>query len=176
MMFCDSKATERFTWIINSAMGISLWRQLLRSLISGIFFRLDVPISSSGMCRYRQLSICNRFSFFLPRFPDIPRKISAYLQTDSSSGANTRIIRGFYKILNINDLCLRGILSFCEKHRFVMRNGPFQGPKNSISHPNIGFFASWNGLFRKAKLIFSDYVTGYVKWWFWPKEPSSYRF
>ena len=118
IMLSDSKATERFTKIINSAMGISLCRRLLRSRISGVFFRLDEPISSAGMWRYRQLSICNRFSSFLPRFPDIPRKISAYLLTDFFSGANTRKIRGFYKILDINDLYLRDIFSFSKKHHF----------------------------------------------------------
>ena len=88
------------------------------------------------------LSNCNRILIFPFGFSDIPRKISTYLLTDSSSGANTRIIRGFYKILNINDLCLRGILLFCKKHYFGLRNGPFQGPKSTISHHEIGFFAS----------------------------------
>ena len=141
IMFSDSKATERFAQIINSAMDTSLCRRLLRSRISGVLFRLDEPISSAGMCRYRRLSICNRFSFFLPRFPDIPRKISAYLLTDFPSGANTRKIRGFYKILDINDLYLRAISSHCKKHRFVLRNRPFRGLKSTISHPKMGYFA-----------------------------------
>ena len=122
-------------------MGISLCRRLLRSRISGVFFRLDEPISSAGMWRYRQLSICNRFSFFLPRFPDIPRKISAYLLTDFLSGANTRKIRGFYKILDINDLYLRDIFSFSKKHHIALRNRPFRGLKCTILHPKIGLIA-----------------------------------
>ena len=126
-------------------MGISLCRRLLRSRISGVFFRLDEPISSAGMWRYRQLSICNRFSSFLPRFPDIPRKISAYLSayllTDFFSGANTRKIRGFYKILDINDLYLRDISPFCKKHHFGMRNRSFRRLKCTILHPKMGYFA-----------------------------------
>ena len=122
-------------------MGISLCRRLLRSRISGVFFRLDEPISSAGMWRYRQLSICNRFSSFLPRFPDIPRKISAYLLTDFPSGANTRKIRGFYKILDINDLYSRDISPHCKKHHFGMRNRPFRRLKCTISHPKMGYFA-----------------------------------
>ena len=144
-------------------MGISLCRRLLRSRISGVFFRLDEPISSAGMWRYRQLSICNRFSSFLPRFPDIPRKISAYLLTDFFSGANTRKIRGFYKILDINDLYLRDIFPFCKKHHFGMRNGPFQGLKSTISCPKTGFIGSWNGLNRNVKWMIQDYNTGYMK-------------
>ena len=46
-----------------------------------------------------------------------------------SSGSNTRKIRGFYKILNSNDLCLRGSFPHCKKHHFGLRNGPFQGMK-----------------------------------------------
>ena len=144
-------------------MDISLWQRLQRSRISGVFFRLDEPISSAGMCRYRQLSICNRFSSFLPRFPDIPRKISAYLLTDFPSGANTRKIRGFYKILDINDLYLRVISSHCKKHHFVLRNRPFRRLKSTISHPKMGYFAPWNGQFWNARWTFSDYGIGYVK-------------
>ena len=55
---------------------------------------------------YKMLSDCNRISFFSSEFSDIPRKISAYLRTESSSGANTRIMRGFYIVLIINDLYL----------------------------------------------------------------------
>ena len=119
--------------------------------------------SSAGMCRYRQLSICNRFSFFLPRFPDIPRKISAYLLTDFFSGANTRKIRDFYKLLNINELHLKGIFPHCKKHHFVLRNGPFQRLKSTISHPKMGLIASRNRQYRKAKCIISDYGMGYMK-------------
>ena len=56
-----------------------------------------------------------------------------------------------------------GILSFCKKHHIVMRNSPFQGPKSTISHLNIGFIGLRNGQYQKAKRIFSDYVTGYMK-------------
>ena len=74
-----------------------------------------------GFNLYVQLSDCNRILIFRSEFPDIPRKISEYLQTDFPSGANTRKIRGFYNILNINNLCSSAILSFCKKHHFAMQ-------------------------------------------------------
>ena len=162
-MFSDLKATERFMWIINSAMDTSLCRRLLRSRISGVFFRLDVPISSAGMCRYRQLSICNRFSFFLPRFPDIPQKISAYLLTGFPSGANTRKIRSFYKILDINDLYSRDISSHCKKHHFGLWNRPFRRLKCTISHSKMGLIGAWNGQYQNARRAFPDYDMGYIR-------------
>ena len=113
--------------------------------------------------RYGVLSIYNRILIFTPEFPHIPRKISAYLRTDSSSGANTRIMRGFYNILNINGLCLRSISSYCKKHRFGLRNGLFRRLKSTISHPKMGYFAPRNGQYRKARRAFSDYVSGYVE-------------
>ena len=117
----------------------------------------------------------NRISIFYFGFPDIPRKISAYLQADSSSDANTRNMRGFYKILNINDLCLRRIFSFCKKHHFDLRNGLYWRPKSTISHPEMGFFAMRNGQYRKAKRTFSDYDTGYMKSPYAPKRPPIRR-
>ena len=117
------------------------------------------------------LSDCNRIPVFHSGFPDIPRKISAYLRAESSSGANTRIMRGLYKMLCINDLYLRGILSLCEKHHFGLRNGPFQKLKQAISHPNMGFIALRNGQYQKPKQTFSDYVMGYVKRRYYSKCP-----
>ena len=117
------------------------------------------------------LSDCNRISFFPSEFSDIPRKISAYLRTESSSGANTRIMRGFYIILIINDLYLRGILSLYEKHNFGLRNGPFQGPKQAISHADIGFIGLRNGQYRNTESIFSDYGIGYMKSRYAPERP-----
>ena len=75
-----------------------------------------------------RLSNLNQILISPSEFSVLPRKISAYLRVESPSDANTRKIIGFNKILNINDLCLKGISSFCEKHYFVLRNGPFQGP------------------------------------------------
>ena len=75
------------------------------------------------------LSNRNRILIFRSEFPILPRKISEYLRTELSSGSNTRKIRGFYKILNSNDLCLRGSFPHCKKHHFGLRNGPFQGMK-----------------------------------------------
>ena len=71
-----------------------------------------------GFNLYVQLSDCNLILIFRSEFPDIPRKISEYLQTEFPSGANMREMRGFHKALNSNDLCLRGILSLCKKHHF----------------------------------------------------------
>ena len=87
-----------------------------------------------------QLSDCNRISFFTSEFPTLPRKISEYLRIDFSSGANTRKIRGFHKVLNSSSLCLRGILSLCKKHHFGLRNGPFHRPKSTILHHEMGYF------------------------------------
>ena len=112
--------------------------------------------------RYGQLSNCNRISVFRFQFPDIPRKISAYLRADFTSDANTRKIRGSYIVLIISDLCLRGISSHCKKHRFGLRNGLFQGAKWCFSAPDMGFIALRNGHYQKAKRVFSDYGTGYM--------------
>ena len=92
--------------------------------------------------RYGQLSNCNRISVFRFQFPDIPRKISAYLRAGFSSDANTRIMRCFYIVLNINDLYLMAILSFCKKHHIALRNRPFRRLKSTISHHKMGYFAS----------------------------------
>ena len=110
-----------------------------------------------------QLPDCNLILIFPPKFSDIPRKISEYLRTKSPSGANTRIMRGFYNVLNINDLCLKGISSLCEKAHFVMRKGLFQRLKWPISHPNMGFFALRNGQYQNTERTFPDYVMGYIK-------------
>ena len=151
------------------------WKGTIKIAFRLIFLPLAL-FSSVENKQNEPLSNYNRILIFPPQFPTLPRKISAYLQTNLPSDANTRIIRGFYKILNINDLCLRGILSFCKKHHFGLQNGPFRRLKSTISHPNIGFFACWNGLFRKAKWIFSDYGSGYIKRRFGAKWPLSYRF
>ena len=113
----------------------------------------------------------NRISIFYFGFPDIPRKISAYLQADSSSDANTRNMRGFYKILNINDLCLRGISLLCKKHHSSLRNGLYWRPKSTISHPEMSLIEIQNGQYRKAKHTFPDYDTGYMKSPYAPKRP-----
>ena len=126
-------------------------------------------LSSAGMYRYRQLSICNRILNFGSEFPHIPRKISAYLLTDFPPGANTRKIRGFHKILDINDLYLRNISSHCKKHHFGIRNRPFRRLKCTISHPNMGFFGLRNGLYQTTKRVISDYVIGYIKRRYIPK-------
>ena len=123
---------------------------------------------------YEALTDCKRFPIFPPRFSDIPRKISAYLRTESPSGANMRIMRCFHNTLNINNLNLRDILSLCEKHHFGMRNGPFQRPKCTISHLNMGFFVLRNWLYQKSKRTFPDYVMGYIKMLHCPKCPLSY--
>lgn len=84
------------------------------------------------------------------------------MQPDSPSAANTRNIKGYYKILNINNLYLKGVLSSCEKHHFDMRNGLYWRLKWTISHPNIGFIRLQNGQYQNAIFIVLDYVMGYI--------------
>ena len=120
--------------------------------------------------RYRQLSNCNRISVFSSEFPDIPRKISAYLRADFTSDANTRKIRGFYIVLIISDLCLRGVSSHCKKHHFGLRNGLFQGAKWCFSATEIGFIGPWNGQYQKAKWVITDYYIGYIRRRYTPKQ------
>ncbi len=111
---------------------------------------------------YGPLSICNLIPVFPSLFPTLPRKISAYLQTDSPSGANTRIIRGFHKALKTNNLYSTAISSLCEKHHFGLRNGPYWSAIWCFSAPNMGFFAWQNGQYRNTVWMFSDYDTGYI--------------
>ena len=58
---------------------------------------------------------------------------------------------------------MNDISPYCEKHRFGMRNGPFQGLKSTISHPKMGLIGLRNGHYQKAKRVISDYVIGYIK-------------
>ena len=125
--------------------------------------------------RYGQLSNRNRISVFAPEFPDIPRKISEYLRTDSPSGANLRVMRTLRKQLNSSDLCLRDIFTHCKMHHIGMRNGPYRVPKQAILHSEIGFIALRNGQYRKVKLVFSDYDIGYMKRRHRAKRPSQCR-
>ena len=132
-----------------------------------------VSFSVAGIKQHGQLSIYNRILVFRSGFPDIPRKISAYLRADFPSGANTRKIRGFHKMLNISNLCLMGISSLCEKHHFGLRNGLYWSAKWCFSASEMGNIALQNGQYRNAGHIFSDYVTGYIIRPSGPKEPSS---
>ncbi len=91
--------------------------------------------------QHSPLSICNRIPVFRSEFPYIPRKISAYLRTESSSNANTRIMKGLYKTLNINDLYFKDISSHRKKHHIGLRNGLFQGAIWCFSAYEIGFIA-----------------------------------
>ena len=125
--------------------------------------------------KYKSLTDCNRILIFTSEFSFLPRKISAYLRTDSSSDANTRKIRDYSNILNINNLCLRGISSYCKKHRFGLRNGLFRRLKSTISHHEMGFIALRNGQYRNTNRTFSDYGMGYIKMRFSPKQPLLYR-
>ena len=125
--------------------------------------------------RYGRLSIYNLISFFRYEFPHIPRKISAYLRTELPSRANTRIMRGIYIILIINDLCLKGVSSHCKKHHFGMRNGLYWSAKWCFSSTEMGFIALRNGQYRKAELVFSDYDIGYMESRYTQKWPSIRR-
>ena len=97
--------------------------------------------------------------------------MSAYLRSDSSSAANTRNISGLCKLLNVNNLYLKGILLFCKKHHFALQNGPYWRLKSTISHPKIGFFAMRNRQYQKAKRVISDYDIGYIKRRYIPEWP-----
>ena len=72
-------------------------------------------------------------------------------------------------MLNINDLCLRGILSHCKMHHFGLRNSLFQELKSTISHCEMGLIGLRNRLYQKTKLTFPDYVMGYIKMRYCPK-------
>ncbi len=113
--------------------------------------------------RYAPLSNRNRILIFPSEFSVLPRKISEFFRADSPSAANTRVMRGFYNILNVNNLCLRGISSHCKKHYSGLRNSLFRGLKRTILHPKTGFIASRNGLNRNAECTVPDYVMGYVE-------------
>ena len=121
--------------------------------------------------RYVPLSDCNRIFIFPLEFPVLPRKISAYLRPDSPSDANTRIMSGFYNMLNINYLHLGGVLLCCEKHHSGMRYGPFRRLKSTISRPDIGLIGPWNGHYQNCKRIIQDYGIGYVIGQYGPKQP-----
>ena len=54
------------------------------------------------------------------------------------------------------------IFSFYNMHHFGLRNRPFQGLKQAISHPEMGFIGTRNGQYRNAGWLFSDYVIGYI--------------
>ena len=121
------------------------------------------------------LSNYNRILIFPPQFPTLPRKISAYLQTNIPSGSNTRIMRVLRNTLNINNLISRHISPHCKKHHFALQNGPYWRLKSTISHPEMGFIALRNGQYRKAESVFSDYDIGYMESRYTQKWPSIRR-
>ena len=105
--------------------------------------------------QYGRLSNCKRFLIFRSKFPTLPRKISAYLRTGSSSGANTQNTRGYYKILNINDLYLRvfsrfakSTISACNKAYIGGRKAPYCTLKWAFSYCEMGNIGTRNWLFR----------------------------
>ena len=104
------------------------WKSIFPFHINHFKCRINIVFIHLRIIRNVQLSNWKRILIFPSEFSVLPRKISAYLRAESPSGANTRKIRGFSKILNINSLYLMVILSHCKKHHFTFRNGPFQGP------------------------------------------------
>ena len=104
------------------------WRNLFPFHINHFKCRINIVFIHLRISRNVRLSNWKRILIFPSEFSVLPRKISAYLRAESPSGANTRKITGFSKILNINSLYLMVILSHCKKHHFTFRNGPFQGP------------------------------------------------
>ena len=146
-------------------------KQLLKIAFRLIFLPLAL-FSSVENKQNEPLSNYNRILIFPPQFPTLPRKISAYLQTNLPSDANTRIIRGFYKILIISVLYLKGIPSRCKKHHSGLQNGPFRRLKSTILHPKIGFIGLRNGQYQKAERVISDYDIGYIRRCYRAKQPS----
>lgn len=94
------------------------------------------------------LSNRNRILIFRSEFPVLPRKISEYLRTELSSGANTRIMRDFHKVLNTNSLRLRGSFSHCKKHHFGLRNRPYCILIWALSDCEMGNIGKQKRLFR----------------------------
>ena len=117
-----------------------------------------------------QLTDCNRILIFPLEFPVLPRKISAYLRTDSHSGANTRNIRGFRKILNINNLTSEDVFSLCNIHHFGMRYGLYWSAIWCFSAPEMGLIRLRNGQYQNAVRFISDYVIGYMPKLFGPEQ------
>ena len=99
--------------------------------------------------RYGQLSNCNRISVFRFQFPDIPRKISAYLRADFTSDANTRKIRGFLYSVDYQWFMF-------ERYFFALQKAPFRLAKWPISGCEMVLFSPWNGLYRTMKWAISE--------------------
>ena len=104
------------------------------------------------------LSDCKRFLIFTPRFPDIPRKISEYLQSDFPSGANARNIRGFYNIFNVNDLSSMEISSHCKNHHVAPRNGLYRTAKRAISECGTNNFGLCYGVYQNVVLYQMSFI------------------
>ena len=146
--------------------GEDLFRQKMAS-----FFPDRRRFLQPEWVQYVQVSNCKRIPVFPPEFSVLPRKISEYLRPDSSSDANSRVMRGLRKTLNANGLCLKDVFPPCDKHRFSLRLSPYQGLKSSISRPQTGLIGTRNGLNRNTKRIIPDYTTGYIIRRFALKQP-----
>ena len=105
-------------------------------LISYYFSSLSALSYPVKITWYILLSNCNHILIFPPQFSDIPRKMSAYLRSDSSSAANTRNISGLCKLLNVNNLYLRVFYYFA---------------KSTISHCKMAHIGGWKAPFRTLK-------------------------
>ena len=108
---------------------------------------------------------------FSSEFSILPLKISEYLRADSPWNANTRIMKIFYKTLNVNELYLRYVFLNFKKHHSDMWLSPFQGPKSIKSHLKIGLIRPWNRLYQKVRWSVSYYIIGYIKVLYGLKEP-----
>ena len=62
--------------------------------------------------------------------------------------ANTRIIRGLHKTLNINDLCLTSILSSCEKHHIAPQYRLYRTAKWALSENKMSIFGLRYGVYE----------------------------
>ena len=113
--------------------------------------------------QYGALSDFQYHAIFSSEFSVLPQKSSEYLQADSPSDANSRILSSFYKALNVNDLYSRIIFPSCNKHRFSMRYSPYQGLKRTISHPDTGEIRPSNGHYQNVKRTIPDCAPEYTK-------------
>ena len=105
------------------------WRNLFPFHINHFKCRINIVFIHLRISRNVLLSNWKRILSFRPEFSTIPRKISAYLRAESPSGANTRKIRGFYNVLNISDLYMKGVSSFCEMAHFRSQYRPYRSLK-----------------------------------------------
>ena len=156
-------------------MPVLIWKAV-STYIKNCCFRSKQALSPCDKGRHIvALSNCKQILIFRSGFPVLPRKISEYLRADSPSGANSRIIRGWYKTLSVRYLYLTTIFSCRNKHHFSMRYCPYQGLKCLISRHDIDKIKPSKGHYQNAGWFVPEYDIGYIKMLFGQKEPLLYE-